>query len=194
MTRALCALRSDRPSMPEPARRSVIGITEQLFGTFSAPAAWVGALPLSGCIGYHYFLAAQRPMPATAGLTVCWRRAGARSSRVPSCTLGRPARSWSPAAAVLEACACRRIDLAPDRFSMRRASPSAARRRPTANRPRQWAAIISRSSHRHPRQAGLRNCSTRKAEIAYVHGRLRIRFVAGACRDLLNSNRFRLPL
>lgn len=41
MTRALRALGSDSVRMPEPARRSVTGITEQLFRTFSVPGAYV---------------------------------------------------------------------------------------------------------------------------------------------------------
>jgi hypothetical protein len=80
----------------------------------------------------------------------CFPARFAASSPAWSCMLGRPARSWSPAAAVLEECACRRIDLVPDRFLMRRASPSAERRRPTANRPRQRAVTIARSPHRDP--------------------------------------------
>ena len=102
--------------------------------------------------------------------------AAAMSSRTPSCRLHRPARSWSPAAAVLAASACRRIDLAPDRSLMRRASPSAERRRPTANRSRQWAATTTvRSPHRRPRQAAQKLYHTAGAlALAHLHTRIAI--------------------
>ena len=78
------------------------------------------------------------------------RRAIAASSHARSCSHDKPARWLSPTAAVLAASACRPIDLAPDRFLRRRASPSAGSRRPRVERPRSRQATTAWSTHRRP--------------------------------------------
>jgi len=92
-----------------------------------------------------------RASPPIAGLP--WpagRRAIAASSHARSCSHDKPARWLSPTAAVLAASACRPIDLAPDRFLRRRASPSAGSRRPRVERPRSRQATTAWSTHRRP--------------------------------------------
>jgi hypothetical protein len=175
MTRSLSV--ATPVSMAEPARRSVTGITDGVFTACRRAGSSLDQRRRCDPAKYLYSLMfrfnaagaggldrgqnstlVSAPEAAATGLVVS-RRVVAASSPAWSCMLGRPARSWSLAAAVLEECACRRIDLVPDRFLMRRASPSAERRRPTANRPRQWAVIIARSPHRDSRSELARTTS-----------------------------------
>lgn len=140
MTLALC---SDRTTMPEQGKRSVIAVTEQ---TFSQPSgARIGDRPAKSLYSWIFAGAPVRPLRTTFR-----RRATAKSSHARSCSPDRPARWSSPTAAVLAASACRPTGLAPDRFLKRRVSPSAEWHRPRADRTQSRAATIAPSSHRRP--------------------------------------------
>jgi len=135
--------------MPEPASCSVMGVTEHPFSQrIGAPGVRLSASLLSSCV--FLSLCREGGPPIAALPWPVGRRAIAASSHARSCSHDKPARWLSPTAAVLAASACRPIDLAPDRFLRRRASPSAESRRPRVERPRSRQATTAWSTHRRP--------------------------------------------
>ena len=138
--------------MPEPASCSVMGVTEHPFSQrIGAPGVRLSASLLSSCV--FLSLCREGGPPIAALPWPAGRRAIAASSHARSCSHDKPARWSCPTAAVLAASACRPIDLAPDRFLRRRASPSAESRRPRVERPRSRQATTAWSTHRRPPQA-----------------------------------------